>query len=262
MRPSKGRVHIGTSGFSYRHWRGGFYPEGVKPRAYLAYYAARFSATEINASFYRLPELHTVNAWAAVVPEGFLFSPKMSRYLTHMKKLRDPEEPLQRFFGVFGAIADKLGPVLFQLPDRLIFRPEMVAHLYGLLRRDYARYEFVMEIRHPSWLSEESLQLMQDDGIGLVIAQSGIQLPYSERVTARNVYLRFHGPRELYASAYSEEDLQYYASRIRDWTAAGHTVWAFFNNDIHGYAPVDAARLKAMVRDQLPGQLPDQLPDA
>ena len=247
MQPTSGRVYIGTSGFSYKHWRGLFYPDGIKPAGYLAYYAKHFPVTEINASFYRLPEEHTVVNWAAQVPEGFLFCPKMSRYLTHMKKLREPEEPLARFFSIFAAIQDKLGPVLIQLPDRLSFREEVAGHFYKILQQHYSGFDFVLEIRHPSWLSDENLRLMEACGIGLVIAQSGVHFPYSEKVTAKNIYLRLHGPRELYASSYSDEQLADYAEKIGAWTVQGHDVWAFFNNDIHGFAPVDAARLMSLV---------------
>lgn len=249
MKKAQGKIHIGTSGFSYKHWRNDFYPAGLKPQDYLAYYSTHFSTTEINASFYRLPDEATVAKWAAQVPEGFLFCPKMSRYLTHMKKLREPEEPLARFFSVFEPMKDKLGPVLIQLPDRLHFKPDVAQHFYEALLEKYAHYRFALEIRHQSWLSEESLAMMEDYSVGLVISQSGVEIPYSEKVTAPHIYVRFHGPRELYASAYSDEKLAEYAAKFLAWTKSGHTVWAYFNNDIHGYAPVDAARLKALVQD-------------
>jgi uncharacterized protein YecE (DUF72 family) len=242
-----GKIHIGTSGFSYKHWRGDFYPREVKPGEYLNYYAQHFHTTEINASFYKLPEEHTLQGWAAQVPKSFHFCPKMSRFLTHMKKLRDPEEPLSRFFNVFHTIKHQMGPVLFQLHDKLSFKPEVADHFYKTLCTNHPGYKAAIEIRHPSWLSEESISLLKQYHIGLVVNHSGVLFPYSETVTSKDMYIRLHGPRELYASAYGDQDLQYFADRIKSWSKDGLTVWAFFNNDIHGYAPRDAARLQSLL---------------
>lgn len=242
-----GSIHIGTSGFSYKHWRGNFYPPEVKPAGYLTYYAQHFSTTEINGSFYRLPTEATVENWASEVPKGFLFCPKMSRFLTHMKKLNDPEEPLQRFFNIFSPLKKMLGPVLLQLPEQLPFKPDRVKHFYDLLSTDYRAYSFVIEVRHDSWMCKESLDLMNKHDVGFVIAQSGAGYPYAEVITSRDIYIRFHGPRELYASSYSDEELKAFATKFKAWKKKGYNVWAFFNNDIFGYAPVDAKRLMVMV---------------
>lgn len=236
-------IHIGTSGWSYKHWRNNFYPGPVKQKEWLSYYAQKFDITEINGSFYRLPSSETVIGWIKTVPGNFLFCPKMSRFLTHMKKLRDPEEPLERFFGIFEPMQKQMGPVLIQLPSMLHFHYDIADHFFKLLQRTYRNYEFVIEVRHQSWLQEEALTLMARYEIGIVISQSGNHFPYTEMVTAKNIYVRFHGPAELYASAYSNDDLQYFADRFKSWVKEGHEIWAFFNNDIHGYAPTDALRL-------------------
>ncbi|HEU4901354.1 MAG TPA: DUF72 domain-containing protein [Flavisolibacter sp.] len=240
-------IHIGTSGWSYRHWKGLFYPQKLPSTKWLAYYTEFFSTTEINGSFYRLPTIETVEKWTAQVPDDFIFCPKMSRYLTHMKKLREPEAPLERFFSVFEPMKRKMGPLLVQLPSMLKFNYDVAEHFYRLLKFSYHPCAFVMEVRHPSWLQEESLTLMTAFDIGLVIAQSGNVFPYSEMITAKNVYVRFHGPDALYASSYSDQMLQEFAGKFRQWVAEGHEVWAYFNNDIHGYAPVDAQRLQQFV---------------
>ncbi|MBB1283244.1 DUF72 domain-containing protein [Flavisolibacter sp. BT320] len=243
-----GRIHIGTSGWSYKGWKGLFYPQKLPTNKWLPYYTTLFDSTEINGSFYRLPSVETVEKWTATVPDHFLFCPKMSRFLTHMKKLREPEEPLERFFTVFSPMKQKMGPVLVQLPSILRFHYDIAEAFYRLLKFTYHPHEFVLEVRHDTWLTEESLTLMTQYDIGLVISQSGNVFPYSEMITAKNVYLRFHGPEELYASAYSDEMLQGYAQKMRGWAEEGHTVWAYFNNDIHGYAPVDAQRLRELVK--------------
>lgn len=242
-----GKIHVGTSGWSYKHWKNIFYPPKLAVAKWLAYYSGIFSTTEINGSFYRLPTEETVQKWTGQVPADFLFCPKMSRYVTHMKKLRDPEEPLERFFSVFEPMKKKMGPVLIQLPAILKFNYDVAEHLYRLLKKTYNYYEFVMEVRHQSWLEEDSLTLMTKYDIGLVISQSNAVFPYSEVITAKNIYIRFHGPAELYASAYSDELLAAFAKKFKAWIKEGHVIWAYFNNDIHGHAVRDAQRLIAML---------------
>jgi uncharacterized protein YecE (DUF72 family) len=239
----KGNIHIGTSGWSYKHWKGIFYPPKLKATDWIRFYSDHFPCAEINGSFYKLPTEETVIEWTHKVPSNFVFCPKMSRFLTHMKKLKDPEEPLQRFFKIFGPMKKMMGPVLLQLPEILKFNYDKTEHLYQLMKSKYKKYNFVMEVRHPSWLQEESLTLMAKYDIGLVISQSGERFPYSETITAKNIYVRFHGPHALYASSYSDGMLKDFAKKFKKWEKEGHVIWAFFNNDIHGYAFKDAKRL-------------------
>ena len=243
----KSSIHIGTSGWSYKHWKGIFYPAKLKTAEWITFYAQQFKTTEINGSFYKLPSKETVLEWMGKVPTDFMFCPKMSRFLTHMKKLNDPEEPLERFFGIFAPMKKMMGPVLLQLPRMLKFNYDKAEHLYHLLKTTYKKYEFVMEVRHETWLEEKSLTLMTKYDIGLVISQSGQHFPYSEMITAKNIYVRFHGPHQLYGSSYPQKMLNDFASKFKRWQKQGHTVWAFFNNDIHGYAPEDAKRLHVLL---------------
>jgi len=228
-------IHIGTSGWSYKDWKGKFYPEKLKPTDYLSFYAQHYKVTEINSSFYHLPLASTVYKWVDQVPDDFLFCPKISRYLTHMKKLHDPEEPLERFFDIFKPMKEKMGPVLIQLPASVMFDVTTEEIFYDTLMRKYPDYEFAMEVRHESWYSDESLDLMKKYNIAFVIAQSE-QFPYKEFITAKNIYVRFHGPKALYASSYSDQVLQEYADKFLLWKKEGHHIWAFFNNDINGHA--------------------------
>jgi uncharacterized protein YecE (DUF72 family) len=243
----KGRIYIGTSGWSYKHWKGAFYPPKLKSTDWIVFYADHFEITEINGSFYKLPTTETVLDWMERVPGDFLFCPKMSRFLTHMKKLKDPEEPLERFFGIFEPMKKMMGPVLLQLPSMVQFNYDKTEHLYHLMKTKYKKYDFVMEVRHDTWLQEESLTLMTKYDVGLVISQSGERFPYSEMITAKNIYIRFHGPHDLYASSYSDKMLEDFAKKFKKWEKEGHEVWAFFNNDIHGYAIEDAKRLIKLV---------------
>jgi len=235
-------IHIGTSGWSYKDWKGKFYPEKLKPTDYLSFYAQHYKVTEINSSFYHLPLASTVHKWVEQVPDDFLFCPKISRYLSHMKKLHDPEEPLERFFDVFKPMKKKMGPILIQLPASVMFDATTDEIFYEILMRKYPEYEFAMEVRHESWYSDESLDLMKKYNIAFVIAQSE-RFPYKEYITAKNIYVRFHGPKALYASSYSDHILKEYADKFLLWEQEGHRIWAFFNNDINGHALANTSKL-------------------
>jgi uncharacterized protein YecE (DUF72 family) len=159
-----------------------------------------------------------------------------------MKKLLDPEEPFERFFTIFEPMLKKMGPVLLQLPPFLKFDYNRAEHLYRLMKQ-YEGSDFVMEVRHQSWMGDESIRLMAGYQVGLVISQSGEGFPYSEMITAKNIYVRFHGPHELYASSYDDRTLTRFNNKFKKWAREGYDVWVFFNNDIHGYAISDAKKL-------------------
>lgn len=176
----KRKFHIATSGWMYKGWKGTFYPKELKEKEWLQHYTTLFTTTEINTSFYHLPKEQTVINWSSNVPKGFYFCPKISRYITHMKKLKDVEEPLERFFSAFHHMHKKMGPVLVQLPHMVTFKPEKTETFYKLLRDRYRSYSFAMEIRHESWMSEESIAMMKKYKIAFVISQSGGFFPYAE----------------------------------------------------------------------------------
>ncbi len=173
-------INIGTSGWSYKHWKEIFYPPKMKPTDYLSFYAQKFDTTEINTSFYHLPKPETVLGWIEKVPKGFRFCPKISRYLTHMKKLRDPEEPLERFFEVFEPMNKLMGPLLVQLPRMVKFNYDVADHFFSVLKKSYKKYEFVLEPRHNTWFETDALTLLAKYNIGLVISQSGEAFPYQK----------------------------------------------------------------------------------
>jgi len=198
------KINIGTSGWSYKHWKNVFYPEGMKPSDYLPFYAKEYRATEINTSFYHLPREPTVIQWTEKVPKQFRFCVKMSRFITHVKRLLEPEEALERFFQLFKHMKEKMGPVLIQLPPSLKFEYERAEHFFTVLKKNHKEYDFVLEVRHETWMAEESLTLMTKYDIAFVISQSGVKFPYAETMTSRNIYIRFHGHKELYASDYTE----------------------------------------------------------
>jgi len=231
------------SGWSYGEWKGLFYPEELKSKEWLSFYAQYFDTTEINSSFYHLPRPATVAGWMAQVPDTFKFCPKLSRYITHIKRLHEAEDGLQRYFKSFEQARHMLGPVLIQLPPSLAFDPVRIKAFFDILKSDYKHYEFALEARHKSWLDDEAIKLCKRYHISWVIAQSGVGYPYLEKVTSDHVYVRFHGPGRLYASSYSDEMLQEYAIKFRKWASAGHHVWAFFNNTMNGVALDNGRRL-------------------
>ena len=241
------RIHIGTSGWVYRHWRESFYPAGVPQTKWLEFYSAHFDTTEINASFYRLPARKTVENWQARVSPNFYFCPKISRFVTHVKKLNDPGQSVPRFFEVFGLIKRQLGPILVQLPAVSSYHADKAIAFFEFLRKHYPDFSFSLETRHPSWTQDAAIALLKQYAIGWVIADSGGRFASAEHVTAPHIYLRFHGPDGSYASRYTKRQLDAYAKKCRKWLKEGHSVWAFFNNDVHGHAPRDAQTLKEMV---------------
>ncbi|HEY9260957.1 DUF72 domain-containing protein [Chitinophaga sp.] len=241
-------IHIGTSGWSYRHWREIYYPKGLQPTDYLSFHAKKFKTTELNTSFYHLPTSSTVEGWIQKVPARFYFCPKLSRYITHIKRLTEPETTLPKFFDLFNPYLKHLGPVLIQLPPSLAFDEERITHFFGTLKKDYSDYHFALEARHESWLDPQVTSLLQQYKIAWVIAESGNRWPYAETITAKHIYLRFHGPNGKYNALYSDKTMQHYAEKIKSWQQQKHSIWAFFNNDGHGYALQNALQLIELVK--------------
>ncbi len=244
---SKQRIHIGASGWSYPEWKGFFYPADLKSTEWLSYYSRVFDTVEINSSFYHLPKTQTVINWTSYVPDDFRFCPKMSRYLTHIKRLKDPEEPLERFFEIFKPMQSKLGPVLIQLPANVPYDRDIVHRFFTILSSEYQEYQFALEARHQSWLADEAIDQISKHNIAWVISQSGVGFPYLEKITARYIYLRFHGPGKLFDSSYSDIDLQAFAGKFKLWSEGGHSIWAFFNNTMNGHAIANIKEIKGML---------------
>jgi uncharacterized protein YecE (DUF72 family) len=243
MAMSKGRIRIGTSGWNYNHWLGTFYPKGTRQRDLLAAYAERFETVEINRTFYSLPGTDAVAKWHAQSPAGFLFAVKASRYLTHRKRLKEPEEPVERLLGRIEPLKEKLGPVLFQLPPRWRVNPGRLERLLDELPGNH-RYAF--EFRDPSWHDEQILRLLSGKNAAFCIFDlAGKRSPIE--LTAGFVYIRLHGPGGAYQGSYHGRTLSVWARRMVEWRDAGKDVYCYFDNDEKAYAPHDASRLKEMV---------------
>jgi len=237
------RARIGTSGWQYDDWKGRFYPEGLAKTRWLAHYATVFDTLEVNASFYSLPKPETVAAWRDAVGADFAFAYKASRYLSHIKRLKDAEEPLAKLAPMAETLGETAGPMLVQLPPNWNVNVERFADFTAKLpegRR--VAYEF----RHESWFCEEIYALIRTRGDALVITDiSGAPSP--DVVTGEFTYLRLHGPDEAYRGSYADAALDAWA----DWIAArlgeGVEVYCYFDNDDQAAAPQDAQRLKERV---------------
>jgi len=242
----RGRARVGCSGWQYKHWRGDFYPADLPQARWFEHYAARFDTVEINSSFYRLPERETFAAWARRAPMRFLFAVKASRFLTHMKKLKDPEEPIDRLFTRMRALGRHLGPVLYQLPPGWKVDVGRFRHFLGVLPRD-ARH--VVEFRDPTWYDKEIYRLMEERGVALCLHDMPGSATGRERV-GPFVYVRFHGASSKYGGGYTKDRLRSWAKWLNAQRDAGADVFAYFNNDEGGHAPRDAVTLRRVLEGE------------
>lgn len=239
-------LRVGTSGWHYEHWNEIFYPYDLKAKQRLEFYARHFDTVEINNSFYRLPSRDTFLTWARKTPHDFVFTVKASRFITHMKKLKQPEEPLSRFSSNSEGLGEKLGPILFQLPPRWKRNPTRLEEFLEVLPEG-RRYAF--EFRDETWLHGDIYQLLEEANCALCAASSP-SFPEVRRATADFAFLRFHGGEDLYASKYSQDELSDWVTYARALLEEGRDVYAYFNNDAFAYAIDDAAFFReAVLRD-------------
>jgi uncharacterized protein YecE (DUF72 family) len=238
-----GRIWIGTSGYVYRHWRKGvFYPPGLRAREELAFYATRFPTVELNNPFYRLPTAEMFQRWREATPVDFKFAVKASRYITHVKRLRDVKAELALFMERAVQLGPKLGPILFQLPPT---QPADLSRLSDFLALLPADYLWVLEFRHPSWHTHQVYQLLSQHGVAFCIPVGGGLQP--DRITtAPFTYIRMHRGQES-GGGFTAGELRSWASQARALSKAGKEVYVYFNNDWEGYAVRDAATLRELL---------------
>jgi uncharacterized protein YecE (DUF72 family) len=234
-------LRIGCSGWMYDSWRGRLYPEGAAKRRWLELYAEQFDTVEVNSTFYRLARREAVAGWVAQTPPGFLFAVKASRYLTHIKRLLDLDPGIARFYEPLEPLieADRLGPVLWQLPENF-HRDD--ARLENLLR-SLPPGRHTLEFRHPSWFAPEVLDRLALHGVALTIGDHPARPFQSHEATADWRFIRFHFGARGRAGNYSTSELESWAQRIAPWTAGGD-VYIYFNNDWNSYAPANARVLR------------------
>jgi uncharacterized protein YecE (DUF72 family) len=236
---------IGTSGWSYAHWEGVLYPCGMPPYHRLAHYVGRFATVELNSSYYRWPKKSAFDSWRRRLPDWFQFTIKAPRTLTHRKQLYAPEDWVRRIADDLARLEERAGVLLVQLSPR--FSCDF-ARLEYFLKQVPEGLRIAVEFRHPSWHCEEIFRLLENRGAAYCV-MSGADLPCILRATAPFVYVRLHGPdhQHLYAGSYSDDDLHWWAARIREWETGGREVFCYFNNDGEGNAVRNAERLKQLL---------------
>jgi uncharacterized protein YecE (DUF72 family) len=240
-------VRIGCSGWQYTHWRGDFYPAELPQSRWFAHYALTFDTVEINNTFYRLPPADTFARWHEQAPRHFVYAVKASRFLTHMKKLKDPEEPIARFFDRAQQLGPRLGPVLYQLPPR--WPPDLPRFEHFLAQLPRA-VRHVVEFREPSWYDERVYELLRRHNVALCLHD--MQGSASGRVVVGPcIYVRFHFGTRKYGGRYEDRRLDEWAAWLSARATDGMDVFAYFNNDTGGHAPRDAVRLRQRVRQHL-----------
>lgn len=241
---------VGTSGWNYGHWQYIFYPEGLSADQWLRHYAAFFNAVELNVTFYRSVRRSTFEKWYKETPEKFRFAVKGSRFITHIKRLKDAAQSTDLFFENALALAEKLGVVLWQFPPS--FKKELKRLEVFLRRLKKTKVRQAFEFRHASWFDDDVYALLKEYGACLCIAHSGSRYPCVREVTADFLYLRFHG-QALYSSFYPDEELKEWAASAKEFCAkAGRKnkdLYAFFNNDAYGYAVKNALTFKKLMKN-------------
>jgi uncharacterized protein YecE (DUF72 family) len=240
---ARAEVRIGCSGWQYAHWRRRFYPADLAQDRWLEFYTQRFDTVELNGSFYRLPERATFAGWAERLPEGFSMAVKASRYLTHVKRLREPREPLERLWSRALALGPRLGPMLYQLPPRWHRDEGRLEAFLAALPRGRAQ---AIEFRDRTWYAPEVKAALDAAGVALCLHD----MPGSATEPAPIgplAYVRFHGAGRRYGGRYSSQLLSAWARRLAAWSAGGLPCHVYFNNDANGHAVRDAERLRTLV---------------
>ena len=239
-------IRIGTSGWHYKHWVGAVYPPQWPASKMLSWYQERFDTVEINNSFYRLPPESALEMWRSSTARDFRFAVKGSRFLTHMKKLKDPVAGIAKFFSRIDLLKSKLGPILFQLPPKFELN---IQRLEAFLDALPSTHRYAFEFRDPSWNSREVFQLLRRYRAAYCpFDLAGYQAPLE--ITCDFTYVRLHGPGNKYQGSYSDAALDKWACKISEWRASLRAVYVYFDNDQAGYAAHNAMRLRELVKSR------------
>lgn len=232
---------IGTSGWQYKHWKGMFYPEGLKSADWLSFYTQHFNTLEVNVTFYRDVKPSTYEKWRSIAPDDFRFAVKTSRFITHIKRLKVDINSVNRFTESVRNLKEKLGVVLAQLPPGLTFDESLIRDFFALLDK---KLRYAIEARNKSFVNEKFFSILEENGVAWCIADSAGRFPYHEIITAPFVYIRLHGSQRLYASEYTDDELVAWRDKILQW---GKDTFIYFDNDFNGYAIRNAFTLKSLL---------------
>ena len=234
------RYYIGTSGWHYDHWRDRFYPKELTKAKWLEFYTHHFTTVELNNSFYRLPSESAFANWHDSSPANFAFAVKVSRFITHIKRLKNSEEAVEKFVGRAKILAEKLGPLLYQLPPNMHRNDEVLESFLPTLPQEM---KHVFEFRHQSWLEDKVFQILHKHNVGFcVFDMPSVSCPLV--ATADFAYVRFHGSTGLYYSCYSDEELADWAKRLANLALNLKAIYIYFNNDAEAFAVRNAITLR------------------
>jgi len=237
--------HIGTSGWHYDHWRHGFYPEGLAKAKWLEFYATHFTTVELNNSFYRLPSETAFAVWRDSSPTNFAFAVKVSRFITHIKRLKNTQEAVETFMSRARILGGKLGPLLYQLPPNMYRDDDRLGSFLSILPQGM---KHVVEFRHQSWLDDKVFEILHKYNIGLcVFDMPSLSCPLV--ATADFAYIRFHGSTGLYSSCYSDEELAGWAKRLANLATNLKAMYVYFNNDAEAFAVRNAITLRSYLQN-------------
>jgi uncharacterized protein YecE (DUF72 family) len=238
-----GKAFIGTSGWYYVHWFGRFYPSNISKKELLAYYSRHFDTVELNSSFYRLPSENAVKCWRLNIKKDFLFSVKVSRLITHYRRLKNTDGLLKSFLNRVSLLKEKLGPILFQLPPGFSKDMNTLKEFLSILPK---KFKAAIEFREENWVCKEVFRLLSEFNVAYCII-SMPDFPVVFEKTADFSYIRFHGKDVLYGSEYKEEELSYFAERINRFLKKGADTYIYFNNDANAFAVKNAMYLRGIL---------------
>jgi uncharacterized protein YecE (DUF72 family) len=239
------RYHFGTSGWHYDHWRHRFYPRGLAKAKWLEFYTTHFTTVELNNSFYRLPSEAAFAAWRDSSPASFAFAVKVSRFITHIKRLKNTQEAIETFISRTRILEGKLGPLLYQLPPNMHRDDDRLDLFLSTLPQGM---KYVVEFRHPSWLEDKVFEILHKRNVGLcVFDMPSLSCPLV--ANADFAYIRFHGSTGLYSSCYSDEELASWAKKLADLSTNLKAMYIYFNNDFKAFAVKNAVTLRGYLQN-------------
>jgi uncharacterized protein YecE (DUF72 family) len=238
------KYYIGCSGWHYEHWRGLHYPKELPKPKWLSFYARQFDTVELNNSFYRLPSEKAFNTWQESTPDDFVFAVKVSRFITHVKRLKSLGSAVENFLSRADLLKEKLGPLLYQLPPSMGRNDEVLKNFLSTLP---SKYQHVIEFRHESWIDEAVFDILRRHNVGLcVFDMPGFGCPLV--ATSHFAYVRLHGSEGLYSSSYSDEELAQWAQRIARLSHDVRVSYIYFNNDAEAFAIENAMTLRSLLQ--------------
>ncbi len=241
------QCYISTSGWYYEHWAGAFYPEDISSNERLQFIATKFNTVEVNMSFYRTPQEKMLKKWKEKTSDDFIFAMKMNRYITHLLKLKNVEEPLNRSIQRYRVLNDKLGVILYQLPPSLKKDIGLLRDFLELLPKDIRH---AVEFRNDTWICKETFAILEKLNVAYCIV-SAPKLKCELEITSKFSYIRFHGVDEWYRYNYTNKELEWWAEKICGFMNKGIDVFAYFNNDFEAYAPFNALKLRELVNAKI-----------